>query len=303
MYYTIYSFWKEVQNIIPSILMVCGAIGGLLALVDLASRLLRWIHPNADNRSSFKSNNKNKSIRLANVVLLVFVIVIVCLFFVIHEPLSTKYLVLPIDTMEDTCYGTPHNVEYAKGKEGKCILLKRDKQGAVNYPLVSEGTIEFSVKVLSGYTVNNHKTTIDFKRACIYTTVGYDSWYPGSMAIFVYSNGDIHFSTATGFRKNNGEMQELIATKSKFRFNKWHSLGISFGSEGQYLYLDGEILTSQKNYIQPLAVGGDTIKPCDQPTFGYFHSCYDPIDSINSWDIGFEGLIDNVKISHKQLDW
>lgn len=289
------NIWQVLEE---NIVQIATIIGAITTIFGAAVWLLSKIYP---KERDYPNKSKLRKAQIISVVLLVFLIVVLVVAYNLHYEVSTKDLVLPIDTMEDTCYGTLHNVEYTNGKDGRCILLKREKEGAINYPLVSEGTIRFSIKVLSGYRIHNKQADISLQKASVYTTVGYDSWYPGAMSLYLESNGDISFMTATSYRKNNGEMQMLIAAKSDFRFNQWHDVGISFGSEGQQIYLDGNVLTTDENYKQPLAVGGDIVKPCDRPTFGYFHSCCR--DSADSWDIGFEGFIDNVKISRKQSDW
>lgn len=100
--------------------------------------------------------------------------------------------------------------------------------------------------------------------------------------------------------KYDGPTQLLIAPDTKFRYNEWHSVGISFGSGGQYIMLDGVLVASAPRNTQKLGRGGSHQSPVDIPTVGEMVSGF---WADSQYDAGFEGIVDRFRISNKQRDW
>ena len=67
------------------------------------------------------------------------------------------------------------------------------------------------------------------------------------------SDGTLQLVMAT--TKYDGPRESLTATGTGFRFNEWHSVGISFGDQGQYISLDGVLVASEPRNKQKLGRG------------------------------------------------
>jgi hypothetical protein len=158
--------------------------------------------------------------------------------------------------------------------------------------------LEWWINVKSGYNYSDYKLSQNQPHALIFTTVGGDVWYPGSTWFTVYSNGKLSLDMTT--TKYEGPKQTLIANNTNFRFNQWHSIGISFGSDGQYIMLDGVPVASAPQNTQKLGWGGTHASAVDIPTMGELVSGF---WANNRYDGGFEGIVDRFRISAKQKDW
>lgn len=170
-----------------------------------------------------------------------------------------------------------------------------DYQNKIDYSLPSEGTVTFWIYIKEGCGYNNFVIYRGEEvGANIYTTTGNDAWWPGSTWFNANNSGDIELSMAT--TKGAGPQEKLKASGTAFKYNEWHKLGFSYGSEGQYIYLDGQIVASNPANTHVL----DYMNDCSKSVFGYFKSC---VFQNKEFDLGFSGLIDSIKVSEKQKDW
>jgi hypothetical protein len=166
-----------------------------------------------------------------------------------------------------------------------------------------EGTIEFAIKVADAYKYSNYELKDNQNCALIFTTdiQGGDVTWSGSTWLYVCRNGDISFHIA-GEKYAGGwnSKYKLKATATQFRFHEWHNIGVSYGSEGRYIYLDGELVASNSKQKQKLGAGGLHNKPTDHPTIGESVSSF---WQNNQYEGGFEGWIDTFRVSKSQRDW
>jgi hypothetical protein len=114
----------------------------------------------------------------------------------------------------------------------------------------------------------------------------------------VHADGTLAIDMTT--TKYDGPKQTLTARNTNFRFNQWHSIGISFGSKGQHIMLDGVLVASAPQNTQNLGRGGTHESSIDIPTIGEVVSVF---RDNNRYDAGFEGVVDRFRISNKQQDW
>jgi len=204
-----------------------------------------------------------------------------------------------IDELNGSSIGEAFGITYADALSGQGAVFSREKKSRIQYRNIpSEGTLEWRLKVTGGYSYTDYRLNRNQPNALIFTTAGGDVWYPGSTWFYVQSDGKLTLNMAT--TKYDGPTQLLIAPSTKFRFNEWHSVGISFGSEGQYIMLDGVLVASAPRNTQKLGRGGTHQSPVDIPTVGEMVSGY---WAANQYDAGFEGVVDRFRISNKQRDW
>jgi hypothetical protein len=151
-----------------------------------------------------------------------------------------------------------------------------------------------------GYHYSDYKLTENQSSALIFATDahGGDVTWPGSTWFFVTSDGTLSLVMAT--TKYDGPREILKAEETGFRFNQWHSIGISFGSQGQHIMLDGVLVATAAQSNQSLGQGGNHDNAIDIPTIGEAVSGY---WENNRYDGGFDGIVDRFRISNRQEDW
>ena len=128
---------------------------------------------------------------------------------------------------------------------------------------------------------------------------GGDVTWPGTAHLAVSSNGDVSFYLAENLG-GNPPTPSLEATNTGFTFNQWHAIGISYGSEGQAIMVDGNVVARQPNVTQKLGAAGDHHGPLDVPTIGETVSHFWP---RHAYDGGFEGWVELFRASSVQQDW
>lgn len=222
---------------------------------------------------------------------------------------GNEYVLIPVNPQDNTSFtdelngssiGESYGVSYIDALDGKGAVFSQKNESRIQYPtqIPSEGTIEWWINVQGGYRYENYKLLQSTSNALIFTTAAGDVWYPGSTWLNVHSDGTLTFDMAT--TKYEGPKQTLIAKNTNFKFNQWHSVGISFGSQGQYIMLDGKIVASATQNTQNLGRGGNHQTNRDVPTIGEMISGF---WANNQYDAGFEGIVDKVRISKLQKDW
>ena len=204
-------------------------------------------------------------------------------------------------------YGMDSGIEFAGSPTGTAAVFSRDNQSRIQYPYASdfptEGTIEFWIKVENAYRYSNYALMDNQDCALIFTTdiQGGDVTWPGSAWLYVCKNGDISFHIAGEKYEPGWDAQyRLRATGTAFRFNEWHKLGVSYGSLGRYIMLNGTIVASDTTMTETLGAGGTHSAPVDHPTIGESVSGF---WDENQWEGGFEGMLDRFRFSKTQKDW
>lgn len=206
-----------------------------------------------------------------------------------------------IDELNGSSIGKPFGIDYVNAVNGQGAVFSRRAESRIQYPNTpSEGTLEWWINIRNGYRYVDYVVYENESSAMIFTTdvQGGDVTWPGSTWFFVGSDGMLSLVMAT--TKYDGPRQILKAEKTSFRFNQWHSLGISFGRQGQYLMLDGVLVASAVRNTQRLGRGGNHTSPIDVPTVG---EAVSGVWSNNRYDGGFEGIVDRFRISNQQRDW
>lgn len=211
-----------------------------------------------------------------------------------------------LDELNGSSLGDTVGIQFISTPSGQGALFTRLKESRIEYPFAigfpKQGTVEILINVKHGYSYNGF-TLFDHKPiAKIFNTGNQDIWQPGAMFLDVEdSTGRIYLTTATAFAQP--QSHALIADSTPFRFNEWHVLSFSFGSEGQYISVDGQVVARDTTFTESMGVctGSNTMGVLDHsPTFGEVTSKF---WDNNQYDNGFEGIIDKIRISHSQQDW
>lgn len=214
-------------------------------------------------------------------------------------------------------YGISNGITYAATPNGQGAVFSRDNESRVQYPFAMgfprEGTVEFLIKVSAGYqysegALSTIPSWYDFNSgsdqetspgwAPIFQTGSLDIWWPGAMNLWVEKTGRVWLETATGWAP--AQSHNLEASTSSFRYDEWHSVGFSFGSQGQYIMVDGQIVAYNTSYTELMEACGTLISPSNSPTIGETQSVLWP---ENYYEYGFDGIVDTLRISDQQQDW
>ena len=209
-----------------------------------------------------------------------------------------------LDEFDGSTLGASHGISYVETPNGQGAVFSRENESRVQYAFESvipkQGTIEFLIKVEHGYRYKDYTLQDDLNTALIFTTDvwGGDVYWPGSTWLYVYDTGKIYLRMIV--EKYSTDGQNAIADGIDFKFGQWHAIGISFGSEGQYIMLDGQLVASEPTNTQELGRGGNHSAPVDIPTIGESVSAF---WSNNQHEGGFEGIVDRFRVSDIQKDW
>lgn len=218
-----------------------------------------------------------------------------------HKAISEVTPTFGIDELNGSSFGDAYGITYAATLNGLGAVFSRKNQSRIQYRgIPAEGTLEWWINVRGGYHYSDYRVNQNLPSALIFTTdsQGGDVTWPGSTWFFVNDDGTLSLVMAT--TRYDGPRQVLTAHETNFRFNQWHSVGISFGEQGQFIMLDGIVVAAATENKQKLGRGGNHETIADVPTVGESVSCYWP---NNQWDGGFEGIVDRFRISNKQRDW
>jgi len=139
-----------------------------------------------------------------------------------------------LDNFDGSCAGEAFGVLYVQlpgaqpGRRG--ALFSRKAHSRIEYArgIPGEGTLEWWITVEANQD-----------RALIFTT--------DSTKLLVSTNGDVSFSGA------------LESKGTAFRFDSWHAIGVSYGSQGAAIMVDGTVVASAPARTQAagiLTVGG-----------------------------------------------
>ena len=203
--------------------------------------------------------------------------------------------------------GIKHGVALATGPNGGANFSRR-RESRIVYPYTStglpkSGTLEWAINVSGGYFYSGGKLTEHAACALIFTTdiQNGDVTWPGSAWLYVCNNGDIRFHVAGAKYEAGGRPEyRLEAKATAFRYDEWHRVGVSYGSQGRYIMLDGKLVASEVTMTQQLGGGGTHQASIDQPTIGESVSGFWP---NNQHEGGFEGTCARFRASDAQQSW
>lgn len=205
------------------------------------------------------------------------------------------------DGLNGNTLGREYGITWVSTPNGKGAVFSSQNESRIEYPfsmgLPNEGTIELQIKVTSGYSYSNYTLNENQSSALLFNTGPSDVWYEGAMWLSVDNTGNISLTTALTASPTSHTLQ---AEGTNFRFNEWHVISFSYGSEGQYISLNGSIVASNKTYTETLQACGNRSGGRVVPSVGEANSVFWP---NNRYDQGFEGVLDYFRSSIKQKDW
>lgn len=214
-----------------------------------------------------------------------------------------------IDHLDWSTRGTPFGIQYKVIGDGDCerhvAEFRQRWESRIDYEFGKDislaGTIEWWINVEHGYKYQDFALKDSLPIALIFST---DTWYgdvtwPGSTWLWAEEDGTLTWEMATS-KFDSTARHKVVASNTDFRFGQWHALGISYGPEGQYLMLDGEIVASNPANDQILGAGGNFHEPLNVPSIGESASTY---ALNNQREGGFEGYVDKFRASIYQQDW
>jgi len=221
----------------------------------------------------------------------------------IPQPLSFKSTTLPVeDKLTGSTIGAATGVRWTNAIDTRGAVFSAASSSRIEYPglIPPEGTLEFWIKVNSGYHYENYQFKPDQDDAMIFSSdvQGGDVTWPGTTKVFVSRNGNVSLWMATVKGPNHNPATE--ARKTTFRFGEWHAIGVSYGSQGQSIMLDGRMVASAPRRTQTFGVAGNQQSPLDIPTVGETVSHF---WQNHRYEGGFEGILAAFRVSGKQADW
>jgi len=180
-------------------------------------------------------------------------------------PSGTRLLT---DELRGSTIGDAHGIRWTLTGPDRGAVFSAQNSSRIEYPtqVPAEGTLEMWIKIKSGHRRN-------LGQAVIFST--------GAAMWSVSRRGDVSFRMAR-HRGNWFAPEPTEALHTRFRYNEWHALGVSYGAWGQYLMVDGEVVASNPQQAQRMGSAGTN----QAPEIG-----------------GFEGIVAGVRISPKQQDW
>jgi hypothetical protein len=203
-----------------------------------------------------------------------------------------------LDTFEGSTAGVANGITYNGG-----AIFSRGAESRIEYRtgIPSQGTLEWLLKVDNGYRFDNFVVHPQESCAQVFATdvQGGDVTWPGTTRVIVCNNGRITLDMAQA-KYNDMPHQVLTIATSQFHFGEWHALGISYGSQGQAIMLDGQMLGSTAGNTQSLGSSGTHQGPADVPTLGEAVSHY---WQHRQYSGGFDGAVSRFRASPNQLDW
>jgi len=199
--------------------------------------------------------------------------------------------------------GISHGITFSSiGDRGAVFSSQNDTriEYSFNNRFPRQGTLEFLIKVYSGYHYDNYIFYPSDTSAQIFGTdiPGGDVYWPGGMRIRVSRSGTIFWDTETKF--GQPVTHDATVKNSPFRFGEWHTIGISYGSEGQYVMVDGALIYSDPSFTMAMSSAGNFNSPVDVPTIGQNVSGF---WAYHRYDGGFNGIVGRFRASSAQRDW
>jgi hypothetical protein len=203
-----------------------------------------------------------------------------------------------LDTFEGTTAGLAYGITYNGG-----AIFNRGAESRIEYRtgVPPQGTLEWLLKVDNGYRFDNFVLHPQESCAQVFATdvQGGDVTWPGAARVIVCNNGRITLDMAQA-KYNDMPHQVLAIATSQFHFGEWHALGISYGSQGQAVMLDGQMLGTMPGNKQTLGAAGTHEGPADVPTIGEAISHF---WQHRQYSGGFDGAVSRFRASPYQTDW
>jgi hypothetical protein len=239
----------------------------------------------------------------------IFILIICCLIYLFNN--KNKFFkkdktqaierIVILDDLNGSSIGNSFGIKFKKTPTGQGAVFSRKSESRIEYPfsqgLPRQGTIEILINVSSGYGYDKFKLSKNLQYATIFTTVASDAWYNGAMWLTVENTGNITLTTGLSSTPTS---HSLNAQNTSFRFNEWHVVSFSYGTEGQFIRLDGQNVASNNSYTEQMDACGKLTGQKDNPTIGEGNSI---IWKNNEYDSGFEGIVDCFRASNIQQDW
>ena len=221
----------------------------------------------------------------------------------IPQPLNLKSTTLPVeDKLAGSTIGAASGIRWTNAIGNRGAVFSAADSSRIEYPglIPAEGTLEFWIKVNDGYHYDNYRFMSNQNDAMIFSSdvQGGDVTWPGTTKIFVTRSGELSLWMATAKGVNHVSATE--ARRTKFRFGEWHAIGVSYGSNGQYIMLDGKIVASSPGRTQTFGRAGNQQSPLDVPTIGETVSHF---WQHHRYEGGFDGVLAAFRVSDQQEDW
>jgi TonB family protein len=221
----------------------------------------------------------------------------------VRAPANTTIL----DNFNGSSAGHAFGIEFTElsgaQPSGRVASFSRKSDSRIEYlqGIPSEGTLELWINVTSGYAYDNFHLQDNQDQALIFSTDshGGDVTWPGAAKLFVSANGDVSLFIAAS-RYNQPPAPSTEAKGTPFRFNSWHAIGVSYGSQGELIMVDGRVVASASTQTQTLGAAGSHQAPLDIPTIGETVSHY---WAPHRYDGGFNGTVAMFRASSAQDDW
>lgn len=219
---------------------------------------------------------------------------------------STDYTVI-MDEFNGSMTGQARGVTYssavATGDMGGGVFSYQNDsrvEYSFNNRFPRQGTLEFLIKVYFGYHYDNYAFSQSDSVAQIFGTdiPGGDVCWPGGMKIRLTRSGVIYWYTEIKY--GQGVTHDAVAKVTPFRFGEWHTIGLSYGSEGQYVMVDGVMVYSDPSFTMAMSSAGNFNSPVDLPTIGQNVSAF---WAHHRYDGGFNGIVRYFRASSAQRDW
>jgi hypothetical protein len=208
-----------------------------------------------------------------------------------------------IDELEGKSLGSPSGISWVRAIGDRGASFSATDSSRIEYPnlIPPQGTLEFWINIKDGYHYENYRFAPNQSDAMIFSSdvQGGDVTWPGTTKIFASRDGKLTFWMATS-KYDNPRAIATQAERTSFRFGEWHAIGFSFGSQGQYIMLDGKLVASAPERTQAFGAAGNHNQPLDVPTIGETVSHFWP---HHRYEGGFEGTLAAFRVSSKQEDW
>ena len=210
---------------------------------------------------------------------------------------------LPVeDKLAGSSIGQPTGIRWVHAFDDRGAVFSAADSSRIEYPglIPLEGTLEFWIKVNSGYHYANSQFSANQDVAMIFSSdaQGGDVTWPGTTVLSVSRGGILSYRMAT--KMGDTSTMPIEARGTKFRFAEWHALGVSYGGQGEYIMLDGRVVASAPRRTQTFGQAGNHQEPLDIPTIGETVSHF---WAHHRYEGGFEGVLAAFRVSAKQEDW